>query len=384
MIRNSIALILSLILVVSCTTKSHRAKVEGKVDGLANSEIVVKILNINVQNVLDTIKLDQKGEFRYNIKLTSASPEFYYLYYKDRKIASLILLPGEKVKLQTDTLGTNPIVEGSAESSLLISLEKKISQSQAKFDSLRVKMQEAVSANDAQKMTELNYALGSVYVKQKQDAIKYIYTNSGSITNMILLYHRFSSDVPLFADLRDVLLFRRVYDSLQVIYPGSKYVSRLMDEITVRERSEIINSKILDASQRGFPELSLPDTKANIRLLSDLSGKVILLSFWSVTDANQRMQTREYFDLYDKYNSKGFEIYQVSADTDKTAWARAVAEQQIPWISVCDGLGANSSAITTYNIQNLPANFLIDRSGSIVAKNIYGAALETKLASLLK
>ncbi len=384
MIRNSIALILSLILLVSCSTKSHRAKVEGKVDGLTKGEIVVKKLNINVQKILDTIKLDQKGEFRYIIKFASSSPEFYYLYHKDRKIASLILLPGEKVKIQTDTLGLNPVVEGSTESSLLISLEKKISQSQARFDSLKNKMQEAVTANDAQKVTELNYALGSVYVKQKQDAIKYIYTNPASITNMILLYHRFSADVPLFADLRDVLLFRRVYDSLQVIYPGSLYVSRLMDEITVRERSEIINSKILDASQRGFPEISLPDTKANIRLLSDLSGKVIVLSFWSVTDANQRMQNREYFDLYDKYSSRGFEIYQVSADTDKTAWARAVAEQEIPWISVCDGLGANSPAISTYNIQNLPANFVIDRSGSIVAKNIYGAVLETKLASLLK
>lgn len=384
MIRNSITLLLSLILVASCSTKSHKAKVEGKIDGLTNSEIVVKVLNINVQNILDTIKVDQKGEFRYVVKLTSASPEFYYLYHKDRKIASLILLPGEKVKLQTDTLGVNPVVEGSSESSLLISLEKRISQSQARFDSLRVKMQEALSANDAPKVTELNYALGSVYVKQKQEAIKYIYTNPGSITNMILLYHRFSAEVPLFADLRDVLLFRRVYDSLQVIYPGSKYVSRLMDEITVRERSEIINSKILDASQRGFPEVSLPDTKANIRLLSDLSGKVIVLSFWSVTDANQRMQNREYFDLYDKFNSRGFEIYQVSADTDKTAWARAVAEQQIPWISVCDGLGANSPAISTYNIQNLPANFIIDRSGSIVAKNLYGTALETKVASLIK
>lgn len=384
MVRNSIALIIAFILVISCSTKSHRAKIEGRVDGLTKGEIVVKKLNINVQIVIDTIKLDQKGEFRYNVKLASTSPEFYYLYHKDRKIASLILLPNEKVKLHTDTLGVNPVADGSIESSLLISLERKISQSQARFDSLKTKMQEAVTEKDAQKMTELNYALGSVYVKQKQDAIKYIYTNPGSITNMILLYHKFSSEVPLFADLRDVLLFRRVYDSLQVIYPGSMYVSRLMDEITARERSEIINSKILDASQRGFPELSLPDTKANIRLLSDLSGKVIILSFWSVTDANQRMQNREYIDLYEKYSSRGFEIYQVSADTDKTAWARAVAEQQIPWISVCDGLGANSPAISTYNIQNLPANFIIDRSGSIVAKDIYGAALDNKLASLIK
>ena len=221
-------------------------------------------------------------------------------------------------------------MKGSTESELLQKLERRLIKSQTTFDSLRNELAKANSSGDLKRSDELNYTLGSVYVKQKQEAIKYIYSNPGSITNMILLYYKFSQDIPLFADLRDVLLFRKVYDSLQVNYPKSIYVQRLMDEITGRERSEIINSKILDASERGYPEITLPDTKAQPRSLSELSGKVILLSFWSVNEPALRMLNRDYLDLYAKYNSKGLEIYQISVDVDKTAWARAVAEQQLP------------------------------------------------------
>ena len=376
-------LLIAALVVLSCSNNKFRAKIEGEIDGLKNGEIILKVLELNNQRTLDTIKVES-GKFRYTIKKSSDNSDFYYLYYKTKRVASLFVMPSDKIVVKTDTLGSDITVKGSTESELLQTLERRLIKSQTTFDSLRNELAKANTSGDLKRSDELNYALGSVYVKQKQEAIKYIYSNPGSITNMILLYYKFSQDIPLFADLRDVLLFRKVYDSLQVNYPKSIYVQRLMDEISGRERSEIINSKILDASERGYPEITLPDTKAQPRSLSELSGKVILLSFWSVNEPALRMLNRDYLDLYAKYNSKGLEIYQISVDVDKTAWARAVAEQQLPWVSVCDGLGANSSAIATYNVQKLPANFIIDRSGSIIARDIYDAALDSKLSSLLR
>jgi peroxiredoxin len=171
---------------------------------------------------------------------------------------------------------------------------------------------------------------------------------------------------------------------LQTIYPGSAYLSRLLDEIGYREQTEEFNAKILDASERGFPEISLPDREAKMRSLSDIQGKVIVLSFWSITDVNQRMMNQDLLDLYRKYADKGLEIYQVSVDNDKTAWARAVSEQDLPWISVCDGLGSASPAVTTYNIQKVPTIYLIDKSGTIAAKDIFDTELENKIKSLLR
>ena len=81
-------------------------------------------------------------------------------------------------------------------------------------------------------------------------------------------------------------------------------------------------------------------------------------------------------ELYRKYRNSGLEIYQVSLDEDKTAWASAVKDQQLPWISVCDFQGSNSPAVGAYNITALPSNFLIDRTGNIAGKDLGGEDLE--------
>lgn len=267
---------------------------------------------------------------------------------------------------------------------MLLEIERNAGKVCTRFDSLAAVLKNAVATGDVAKQTSINYELGALYVKQKQNSIKHLYTNPNSITNITLLYQRFPNNLPIFADVRDVLLFQRIYDSLKVKYPNSIYVSRLKDEISYREKSDMFNSKILDASETGFPDIKLPDVKSRMRSLSEFSGKVIILSFWSIADVNQRMLNQDFLQLYDKYSPKGLEIYQVSVDTDKTAWARAIDEQMLPWISVCDGMGAGSGAVTTYNVSKVPALFVIDKSGTIVAKNIYNSELERVISNLTK
>jgi peroxiredoxin len=91
--------------------------------------------------------------------------------------------------------------------------------------------------------------------------------------------------------------------------------------------------------------------------------------FWTVADPNQKMFNNDLMEIYNKYKSAGLEIYQVSIDTDKTAWATAVKEQNLPWISVCDGKGAASIAVATYNVTAIPSMFVFNRKGDIVASN---------------
>ena len=74
-------------------------------------------------------------------------------------------------------------------------------------------------------------------------------------------------------------------------------------------------------------------------------------------------------DIYQTYAPQGLEVFQVALDTDKTSWARAVREQSLPWISVCDGLGVNSPAVATYNIVEIPAYFIINSHEEIIARS---------------
>lgn len=74
----------------------------------------------------------------------------------------------------------------------------------------------------------------------------------------------------------------------------------------------------------------------------------------------------------------------MAIDSSKPLWITAVQEQQLPWISVSDLKGRLSPVVGLYNVQKLPANFLIDREGTIVAKDIYGKSLDDKLAELTR
>ena len=87
--------------------------------------------------------------------------------------------------------------------------------------------------------------------------------------------------------------------------------------------------------------------------------------------------------LYERYHSKGFEIYQVALDTDKGLWARVVKEQKHPWVSVCDSRGTASPYVATYNIPALPAFFIINDGALVDGSVVDEASLRKLLDKLL-
>jgi hypothetical protein len=95
------------------------------------------------------------------------------------------------------------------------------------------------------------------------------------------------------------------------------------------------------------------------------------------------MENRELIEIYRKYKSKGFEIYQVSLDVDREPWLAAIESIGMPWINVCELNPNGSSVIGLYNVTRIPANYLISRDHSIAGKNLFGAQLEKKLKEIL-
>ncbi len=139
-------------------------------------------------------------------------------------------------------------------------------------------------------------------------------------------------------------------------------------------------------SETGYPDLDLTDIYGKKVRLSSLAGKVVLLDFWSAELGNSNTLNAELKETYAKYAGAPtpFEVYQVALDTSKPAWISAVQEQQLPWISVSDLRGRASTALGLYNVQRIPSNYLIDKQGAIVARDIYGKSLDEKLAALTK
>lgn len=340
------------LLAAACTPT---AKVEMTLDSAPSSEVVVKLLNINQYEVLDTLKTDASGKFSYKVNVEEGQPEFVYVYYKDKRVASLLLEAGDKVNVSADTLG-NYTVQGSEESSRLALVEQEYSAAQKRLQALAVQME---TASDEQ-MASLRQALAKEYVTYYRQCVKYILENSSSLTAVPVLYQNFGPELPVFSQNTDAIHFVNVADSLALAYPQSKYVRALRKEAERRYGYMELEAKLRTVSPVGFPDIVLPDINAQQVRLSEVNSKVIMLFFWDPSNANQKMFNLDILEsLHNDYHEKGFEIYQVALTTDKAAWAQIVKKQNLPWINVCDRLGAASQYVTTYNIPVLPATYII-------------------------
>lgn len=347
------ALSAAALMTVAC---GRSARIDAVITDAASSDVIVKVLDINKFEVLDTVSLDEAGKFSYKLDVKKGQPEFVYIFNGDKKLASMILGSGEKITVAADTSG-NYSVEGSEESAKLAQVEQDYAAALAKLNSLARRAEEAVSPEYA---LSLRQEIGKEYVQYYRSRVKYVMENSRSLSIVPIFYQTFGQNLPLFAQSMDAIHFRNAADSLSLVYPESKYVKALRQEAERRFGYLELETRIKSADQVAYPPIELPDIKGVKRKLSDVDSKVVMVHFWTASETEHKMFNLDVLmPLYKEFHDKGFEIYQVSLDVDKGLWAQVVKEQKLPWISVCDARGAASPYIATYNITALPAFYII-------------------------
>jgi hypothetical protein len=272
-------------------------------------------------------------------------------------------------------------IEGSEESALLKEVNASFAETAAQMNNLIGQLDED---SDEATVRQVNAGVSKLYVDYKRKAIKYVISHPRSITSAVVLFQRFNDNLPVFGQESDAIIIKTIQDSLATVYPKSEFLTALRDEINNRARNLELANRFSEASLISFPELALPDVEGNIRILSELEGGVIILSFWSVGQEEHKMFNVELAELYRKYHDRGLEVYQVSLDIDKPSWAATVKNQAMPWISVNDGLGLDSPAVIAYNIDHVPSMFVIDREGGIAATDLFDQdALDQLIRKLL-
>lgn len=336
------------LLSVSC---GKNTAIKGTLTDAPGHNVVVKYLDVNVTRTLDTVKTAADGAFKYALDIKEGQPQFVYLYDGDTKIASLLLQKGDKVTVTADTLG-HYTVTGSEESA-------KLQQVEQDFSAFLSDLGATISGSGLEG-AELNREVSRKYIDYYRKALRYVVANPHSLTVIPVLYQKINDGFPVFKENSDAIHFRSVCDSLKTVYPQSGYVKALDKEAARRTNLMALGLRMQNAQEQAFPDLEMPDVNGAKAKLSEVDAKVILVLFWNAADAAQKMfNIDQLLPLYKEYHPKGFEIYAVNADADKTLWGTTVRNQQLPWINVCDGFGAASVALQRYNVSALPAFYLL-------------------------
>ncbi len=365
------------ILFVGCS--SSNVTISGKfICGDAKSLYLERVMPLS-QTIVDSVTVGLKGEFEFSIEDVSSTPSLYNIIYNGERIP-IFVSGGERITVgSVGSVIANYTVEGSAESELLRGFYQEFIKGGQRLDYIA---SEFSGANTTEQMRDsLTKEYTKVYYDIRKAQLRFIVENKSSLAALYALYQRLPGDAYLFNGDSDVIYYREVAQALEESYPESPYLLSLLGEIARMDAQIEIASKITEVNH---PDLEMADIFGRPVRLSSLNGKVVLLDFWSAEYGNTNVLNAELKQIYDRYKDKGFEVYQVAIDNSKVAWINAVQEQKLPWISVSDLQGQGSVALRIYNVKSLPANFLIDKDGMIVAQNIYGKSLERKLDALTK
>ena len=155
----------------------------------------------------------------------------------------------------------------------------------------------------------------------------------------------------------------------------SEYGNRISNYITLNRDVEIGDQ---------YSNVVMNDKNGNPKELSKLLGEVTLLEFWASWCGPCRKENPDLLKIYEKYKTKGFQIVAISLDKDKEKWQSAIEKDGLSWSNFCDFEVWESKAALMYGVYAVPENFLIDKNGKIVARNIRGEKLNEKLAELIK
>lgn len=364
-----------------CACHSSKVKISGRFIGSDAAQVYLERVSPLAQTVIDTAALDKDGGYRFDVRDVGKTPSLYNIIYNGERIP-LFIAGGDRLTVNSvGSVVRNYTVEGSAESELLRNFYQAFVVGAQHLDDIASRFAAEGLSDEARKALVKEYT--DEYYRIRREQLRFIIENKSSLAAVYALYQRLPGDTNLFNGDSDVVYFRTVAEALEERYPESPYLQTLLGEIARMDARITLASKIVEA---GYPDLEMADVYGKKVRLSSLAGKVVLLDFWSAELGTSNALNAELKQIYAKYAGAptAFEVYQVAIDTSKPLWISAVQEQQLPWISVSDLRGRASSALGLYNVQKLPANFLIDKQGSIVAKDIYGKSLEEKLEALTR
>lgn len=364
---------------------ASKFKVEGEVSGADGKTLYLEASALEGIVPLDSVKLKGSGSFAFR-QARPVSPEFYRLRVGG-KVINFSIDSTETVQVNAPyaDFATAYTVEGSPNSSKIKELTMKQMQLQYNVNAL---LQSMRGRKIGTEMFEDSLA---TLLKNYKDDVKtgYIFAAPNTAAAYFALFQKLD-DYLIFDPLNnkdDIRCFAAVATSLNNYYPHADRSKNLYNIVikgmqnTRSSRQKVMELPKDMVHETGLIDVSLRDIKGNVRKLSELKGKVVILDFTIYQSAVSASHNYMLRALYDKYAARGLDIYQVSLDADEHYWKTTT--DNLPWVCVRDGNGIYSTVAASYNVQNVPSFFLINKKNELSARGENVKDLDAAVKALL-
>ncbi len=359
---------LIILLLVSMGASAQQAIVSGVLsEDFFGKSIKLTLINYETRNdkIVQEARITPDGKFTLTISLKE--PQIYDLGVDNSSLVQVLAKPGDKIDLKISKDGIQ--VTGSEETQYLIDYEanrKKVFNKYLKrtYDSSAV----AVKSGNKESIEYWNVEHEKASQNYKAELAQWV-KQPFFINSLATIHHSIRWDSE-----KDTALMDQMASIFQQKYPNYDLTRQLVNKVNATKRIAI------GAIAPGFVST---DTAGKQIDCKGYRGKYTLVEFWASWCAPCREESPTLVRLYNEYKDKGFAMISVSIDKNTTQWKNAIRQDGYTWENVCDGNGYGGPTAALYTVTAIPNSFLLDKNGRIIAKNLRGKVLESKLAELM-